>query len=113
MNMDACEWPQLFALFERIADAPRDERQRMLGAATRERPDLHAHIERLLALDASDGDFVGEVAGWREQWAQASAGEPLPTRIGAWKIVRELGAGGMAECFSPSAPMANTSSRLH
>ncbi len=95
MNTQRPDWPQLFALFERIAEAPRSERTRLLDEATRDRPDLRAHLQRLLELDASGGDLVADVAGWREGLADPVADEPLPERIGAWKIVRELGIGGM------------------
>ncbi len=99
MNTHASDWPELLALFERIADAPPGERARLLDEATRDRPELRLRLERLLVLDASESDFVADVAGLRDHFVDASAAAALPIRIGAWKIVRELGAGGMGRVF--------------
>lgn len=99
MNTQASDWPELFATFERIADARPDERARLLDEATRDRPELRSRLERLLALDASDSDFVADVADWRDRFADMAGDEAMPTRIGAWKVGRELGAGGMGRVF--------------
>lgn len=93
------DWPELFAAFERIADAPRDERARLLDEATRDRPELRSRLERLLALDASDADLGAQVSGWRERLVGGDATEPAPARIGAWQIIREIGSGGMGCVF--------------
>lgn len=99
MNTSSPDWPQLFALFEHIVEAPKSEHQRLLDEATRDRPDLRKHLERLLELDASGGDLAADVAGWREHFAELAVDAPIPARIGAWRIVRELGAGGMGRVF--------------
>ena len=99
MNTHASDWPELLAMFERIVDAPPGERVRLLDQATRDRSELRSRLEHLLALDASDSDFVADVAGWRDQFADTSANEAIPARVGAWNIVRELGAGGMGRVF--------------
>ena len=91
MNARPSDWPHLFALFERIAEAAPGERSGLLDEATRDRPDLRAHLQRLLELDASGSDLAADVAGWRERLAGLAAETPMPERVGAWKIVRELG----------------------
>ncbi len=99
MNSTPSDWPQLFALFERVSDAPADERARLLDEACRDQPAVRPRIERLLALDACASDLVADVAGWREQLVGAGPDGALPSRIGAWEVVRELGAGGMGRVF--------------
>lgn len=95
MKVDSTEWPELFALFERISEVEPGERQALLDALTRERPGLRAQIQRLLDLDASPADFCTEVAALRGHLLSDSDDTPLPERLGAWRIVRELGEGGM------------------
>ncbi len=99
MNTHPSDWPQLFALFERIVEAPPGERARLLAEATFDRPDLREHLQRLLELDASGADPAARVADWRALWADTRSAAALPQRIGAWRIVRELGAGGMGRVF--------------
>jgi serine/threonine-protein kinase len=86
----------LFALFERIADAEQEARRSLLEEIGRDDPELRARIERLLALDASERDLAGDVSGWRERLGETDA---PPERLGAWRIVREIGAGGMGRVF--------------
>ncbi|MDR2013112.1 MAG: serine/threonine-protein kinase [Rhodanobacter sp.] len=88
------DWPQLFDLFERLADMPVGERTRLLDDIARDQPELRARLERLLTLDASAPDLAADVAGWSDQLT-ADHPEPLPERLGAWRILREIGVGGM------------------
>ena len=96
MSTTRSDWPQLFALFERLAEAAPDARRRMLDDVGRDDPALRARLERLLALDASESDLAADVSGWRERVAD---GDAVPEHLGAWRIVRELGAGGMGRVF--------------
>jgi serine/threonine-protein kinase len=88
------DWPKLFDLFERLVDTPTGERTRKLDEIARDQPELRAQLERLLALDASGPDLAADVAGWSSQLI-ADKPDPLPERLGAWRILRELGVGGM------------------
>ncbi len=97
MNTNDRDWPRLLALFERISEAPPETQRHLLDEAGREAPELRARLERLLALDASDGDFGADIASWRSRLAAEA--EPAPDRLGPWRIVRELGAGGMGRVF--------------
>lgn len=97
MNAPAPEWPRLFELFERIADADHATRQRLLDDVGRDDPAMRARIERLLALDASQRDIASDVAGWRH--ALDDDDDTPPERLGAWRVVREIGSGGMGRVF--------------
>ena len=99
MNTQDSDWPRALAWFERAADATPAERRRLLDELGSDDPALRAHVQRLLALDASDSDLGADVVGWRERLIEAAGEETVPARIGAWRIVRELGQGGMGRVF--------------
>ncbi len=94
MNARDADWPRLLELFGRLVDAPVDERENALGELVAGEPALHARLVRLLALDASGNDLAAEVSAWRDTLIASDAAK-VPARIGAWRIVRELGSGGM------------------
>jgi serine/threonine-protein kinase len=99
MNEAAAQWPRLLELFGRLTDAEPAERARLLGELARDEPALHARVLHLLALDASDSDLAADVSGWRDRLIAHEEPDTPPERIGAWRIVRELGAGGMGRVF--------------
>jgi eukaryotic-like serine/threonine-protein kinase len=92
-DMAGDSW-QLAELFDALADLPADQQRARLA----ELPEAQrAELERLLALDARDTrelrDPVGRVV---TRIIEASAREVgQGARIGAWRVLRELGAGGM------------------
>ena len=83
--------------------APHFERLRTLDPAQRAEeiarlsldPASRARLERLLAADAADGDPLAEAIA---HGAARLHGEG-PREFGAWRLVRELGAGGMGTVF--------------
>jgi serine/threonine protein kinase/tetratricopeptide (TPR) repeat protein len=87
----------LFVLFERAVDADPATRQRLLDDAGRESSDLRTRLERLLALDASERDIASDVADWRSKLDDLD--EELPSRLGSWRVLREIGSGGMGRVF--------------
>ncbi len=80
--------------FERLCDLPPEQQRRAieeLGLEPAERDEL----TRLLAADQSEGDPIREAIV-----DSAVNAEPRHSaRFGAWKLVRELGAGGMGTVF--------------
>lgn len=92
--MAAGESWQLAELFDELADLPPDQQQARLAELA---PAQRAELERLLALDAGSTrqpqDPVGRVV---TQVIEAAAPEVRQgARIGPWRVLRELGAGGM------------------
>ena len=78
--------------FERLADLKPAAREAALGALE---PQLAARLRRLFAAESSDHDPIAAAIA-------AAAGAPLPhtgQRLGAWRIVREIGSGGMGTVF--------------
>ena len=97
MNAAEPTWSRLFALFECLVDADPATRQRLLDDAGRESSDLRARLERLLALDACERDIASDVADWRSELDRLD--DELPSRLGSWRILREIGSGGMGRVF--------------
>jgi serine/threonine-protein kinase len=80
--------------FERLCDLP-PEVQRLEIDKLELKQDERQHLASLLAADRSEGDPI------RQAVAEGAAHleHPPMTRIGAWRLVRELGAGGMGTVF--------------
>lgn len=95
MKGTSADWNELFAIFERIADAPSDARAALLDAATRGHPERRARLDRLLALDASETDFVGGVSDCRANLFVDDDDDAIPQRLGPWQVMREIAVGGM------------------
>ena len=92
-------------LLDRVTELPPDERATFVENCRRRAPRLTAWLERLLRamdepagfLDRSVRNLVGEALEKREQ----QANQPLMpgTRLGPWRVLRSVGAGGMGEVY--------------
>lgn len=80
--------------FERLAALPADQREAALVALALDEGD-RAVLRRLLAADADGGDPLAQplAAG------AASLAAPRSERLGPYRLLRELGAGGMGTVF--------------
>jgi len=85
---------RLAPLFERLRVLPRDARDAELAALPIDDAQ-RAHLKRLLDADAADGDPLADaISGSAQRLAR-----PREERLGAWRLVREIGAGGMGTVF--------------
>ena len=91
------DWPQVKALFDACLDAAPAARARLLGDETTVPPAVRAEVEALLAAHALSAPLDGGAAAWG---APLFAGgiddvDDRPERIGPYRVMRELGRGGM------------------
>ena len=92
-------WREVKGLFDRTLDRPPEERTEMLADAALRDPELAAEVERLMAANASAGEFLDRPAIERVDLAGLPAVAPLPERIGTYAVETELGHGGMGTVY--------------
>ena len=103
-------WREVSALLDDLLDALAHERAGLLERASAGRPDLRQEIEDLLHEDASVGTMLDASLGTLAAEAfsevaheEGGEGEELTyavgERVGAFRIVRELGRGGMGTVY--------------
>src|SRR5437870_1699149 len=87
-------WQRIEEIFSSAADLPEGKRAAFLDAACLGEPDLRHEVDSLLAADRKGGEGIVSAV---ETEAQALL-EPDPTigtRLGAYRILGEIGRGGM------------------
>ena len=102
MSADRERWQRIEEVLDGALDLPAEERGVWLERACGEDAGLRREVERLLAageaptrLPRSPADLAAPLlAGLGKDDA-----EPLPPRVGPWRIVRELGHGGMGTVY--------------
>jgi non-specific serine/threonine protein kinase/serine/threonine-protein kinase len=90
-------WQQLEDLFHAMLALPPDRRSAALAAACGDDAELRAEVERLLDADRRATAFVGDASAGIQR--VASTVLPELDHIGPYRIVRELGRGGMGTVF--------------
>jgi serine/threonine protein kinase/TolB-like protein/Tfp pilus assembly protein PilF len=97
--LNPTRWAELEALFHEALGLDPGERRAFLGNACAADPELRRRVESLLSANAEAGGFLEDRGLWPTLGSNAeSAAEPSavpPERVGAYRIVRELGRGGM------------------
>jgi len=90
-------WQQLEDLFHAMLELPPERRAAALAAACGDDAELRAEVERLLHADGQASAFVGDAAAGIQHIASTVL--PESGHIGPYRIVRELGRGGMGTVF--------------
>ena len=108
--MDAAKWNRVSAEFDALCELPDAERAARLARCGREDPELAEQLRAMLVADASDGGLLRDgplvlaAAELEEELAarSESADDPLASglRLGPWRLVERLGAGGMGEVWA-------------
>lgn len=96
--IQADNWERIQAVFLAAADLPYEEQAAFVDVECGGDLDLQREVESLLAFDSNEGARIVEAV---EAEAQSLFGiEPiLDSRLGAYRVVRELGRGGMGTVY--------------
>ena len=96
---DAERWQRVKSLLALVIDVPASERARILAEQCGDDVELRGEVESL--LDTEQSDFLEQPAFAGAARALARARDALPAgeRIGEFRIVRELGRGGMGTVY--------------
>ncbi|MBL8900732.1 MAG: serine/threonine protein kinase [Planctomycetes bacterium] len=95
------DWTRVRALYEQLCDLPAAEREAALTRVCDGDAELRAAVEKLLAHDSGEGDsFLGAPVARLTNLAPTETFELAKgTEIGAFRIVRRLGQGGMGAVY--------------
>jgi eukaryotic-like serine/threonine-protein kinase len=96
--MPSKQWEQIESIFLTAADLPPTEQQAFLDQACRGDDPLRREVESLLASDRKGGEKITRAV---EHEAESLFGlsSIVGSRLGPWRVVREIGRGGMGAVY--------------
>jgi non-specific serine/threonine protein kinase/serine/threonine-protein kinase len=94
--MTAARWGEVKAVLAEVLEAPADERAALLDKLCGSDAEIRANVESLLALEARAEDVLNtELA----PGAALRRPAPAPEQIGPYRVIREIGRGGMGVVY--------------
>ena len=102
-DQTADRFRQVDALFDAVLDQPTELQDAFLARQANDDPALRREVEQLLAAHRAAGDFLEHAAQpdaapvFRDAWDASLTG--TASRVGPFRIVREIGRGGMGTVF--------------
>ena len=91
--MSPARFRQIEAVFEAALELPSDQRLPWLKQHHGEDPELCREVAEMLAADAGSS-YIGDSV--RQAVLDSSLDEPVPEKIGAYRVLGEIGRGGLA-----------------
>ncbi|MBK7595870.1 MAG: serine/threonine protein kinase [Gemmatimonadetes bacterium] len=95
MTSPAARHARAMALFHRALELPADQREAMLHTWAGDDPEVVSRVRAMLVADAADGDLLGVGIGAMAADLLAAPAAPADGAFGPYRIVRQLGEGGM------------------
>lgn len=90
--MSQQEWSRIRSVLEQALDLEPSERAAFVERACAGAPELKREVEELLAAEGA-APWLEPATG--EELGRALGRDAVPGRVGAWKLVRRIGEGGM------------------
>jgi serine/threonine protein kinase len=92
-------WDEVDAVFAEAVALGADSlaRARLIAERCADRPDLRSEVEALLSAHERAGAFLGVAAADEARAPDRTLGPGTP--IGAWRLVEQIGQGGMADVY--------------
>jgi len=97
--MSSDQLAELQRLFDAAILRPPGEREAYLAAECAQDPDLESQVLRLLAHHTADESLPGVSAAVSARFGGARAPSLVGRRIGPYRVISELGSGGMGRVF--------------
>jgi hypothetical protein len=118
-GLDPARWRRLSTILDGALDLPLHARERYVQEACGSDAELRRQVEELLAAEARAGGFLETPAGERAAplFAEMSEGRfdaeapPTGRMVGTYRLLAELGEGGMGTVHLADAPTGSSSSR--
>jgi eukaryotic-like serine/threonine-protein kinase len=92
-------WPEIEQLVDQLLELPEGEREAFLASQCTDDADLRKLVERLMGgIRSAEKDFLSSPASLPEAAVMPWKVEPGHT-LGAYRLIREIGRGGMAKVY--------------
>ena len=97
--MTDARWTRIERLFEQAADLAPDDQRALVDRECRDDPETRDDVLALLDHDRSRGERVAAVVGAAAQLPASDEPQPAGARFGPYRVVGEIGRGGMGVVF--------------
>lgn len=109
--MNPEKWNKIKAIFSRATDLPPAEREMFLNSNSDIGAEIIAEVRRLLAADEKN-NFENPIAAIAHLWLDNEAENFIGREIGSYKIIREIGRGGMGVVFEAVREIEDVSQKV-
>lgn len=97
--MDTQRWQEIAGIFDKVIEAPQPMRAALLDQLCADDMEMRSEVASLLAADGMANQFEHGVNAARDRiaadWEQNGQSVSVGERVGPWRVLHELGRGGM------------------